>query len=159
MYPTGESNDQNMAEYINDLYNVTGELWETNGLILLNAPMPEQIFLHISSILISKVNLSSRSTPKHLFETTDETTLLFMIMLLYKSPTLLVKFCLDPMTISLVLEGWDWSLFTFNQSVTFSKSELISLASSTESCEEEKIWVSSACIDRVILSLDSWVNR
>ena len=36
-----------------------------------------------------------------------------MITLLYNSPTLLVKFCLDPMTISLALEGWDWSLFTF----------------------------------------------
>jgi hypothetical protein len=52
-------------------------------------------------------------------------------------------------------EGWDWSLFTFNQSVTFSKSErLISLPGSTESCEEAKIWVY-----RVLLSLDSWVNR
>ena len=48
------------------------------------------------------------------------------------------------MTISLVLEGWDWSLFTFSQSVTFSKSEFISLASATESYEEAKIWVSSA---------------
>jgi hypothetical protein len=47
--------------------------------------MPEQISLHISSILIWKANLSSRSTPKHLFETTDQTTLLFMIMLEYKS--------------------------------------------------------------------------
>ena len=116
------------------------ELWGTNGLILLNAPMLNRS----SCILISKVNLSSRSTRKHLFETTDETTLLFMIMLLYESPTLLVKFCLDPMTISLALEGWDWSFFTFNQSVTFSKSELISLASSTKSCVEAKIWVSSS---------------
>ena len=72
-------------------------------------------------------------------------------MLLYNSPTLLVKFCLDPMTISLALEGWDWSLFTFNQSVTFSKSELISLASATKSYEEAKIWVSSACRQGVVV--------
>ena len=42
------------------------------------------------------------------------------------------------------LEGWDWSLLTFSQSVTFSKSELRSLASLTESFEVGKIWVSSA---------------
>ena len=65
-----------------------------------------------------------------------------MMMLEYKSPTLLVKLCLKPLAISLTLEGWDLSLFTFNQSVTFTKSELISLASSTESREEVKIWVS-----------------
>jgi hypothetical protein len=101
--------------------------------------------------LISKVDLSSRSTPKHLFETTDEITLLFMIMLLYNSPTLLVKFCLDTMTISLALEGCHWSLFTFNQSVIFSKSELISLASATESYEDAKMWVPSAYRQSVVV--------
>jgi hypothetical protein len=35
--------------------------------------------------------------------------------------------------------------------VTFSKSELISLASSTESCEEAKIWVSSAYRQGVVV--------
>ena len=65
-------------------------------------------------------------------------------MLVCKSPILLIRFCLEPITISLVLEGWDWSLLTFSQSVTFSKSELRSLASLTESLEVAKIWVSSA---------------
>ena len=65
-------------------------------------------------------------------------------MLVCKSPVLLIRFCLEPITISLVLEGWDWSLLTFSQSVTFSKSEFRSLASVTESFEVAKIWVSSA---------------
>ena len=66
-------------------------------------------------------------------------------MLVCKPPILLIRFCLEPITISLVLEGWDWSLLTFSQSVTFSKSEFRSLASVTESFEvKAKIWVSSA---------------
>ena len=65
-------------------------------------------------------------------------------MLEFRSTTLLFKFCLDPIIISLVLEELDGSLLTFNQFVTFTKSEFISLASSTGSCEEAKIWVSSA---------------
>ena len=59
-------------------------------------------------------------------------------MLVCKSPILLIRFCLDPITMSLVLEGWDWSLLTFNQSVTFSMSEFRSLASFTETFEESK---------------------
>ena len=57
-------------------------------------------------------------------------------MLVCKSPVLLIRFCLEPITISLVLEGWGWSLLTISQSVTFSKSEFRSLASVTESFEE-----------------------
>ena len=65
-------------------------------------------------------------------------------MLVCKSPVLLIRFCLEPITISLVFEGWDWSLLTFSQSATFSQSEFRSLASVTESIEVVKIWVSSA---------------
>ena len=65
-------------------------------------------------------------------------------MLERKSDPLWFKLYLDPITIILVLFGWDWSLLTVNQSVIFSRSEFKLSAIFAVSCDDVKICVSSA---------------
>ena len=79
-----------------------------------------------------------------MWEVTGDIELLFMVILECKSATLDVKLGLDPITMNLVFEEWDWSLFKVNQSIILSKSKFKLLANSTGSHEEANICVSSA---------------
>ena len=76
-------------------------------------------------------------------EVTDVEVLLFLVILERKFPTLEFRLVLEPITISSVLEEWDWSLFTFYHSVMFPKSEFELFANSTESYEKVNICKSS----------------